>query len=391
MIYANNRTLSFYGGNRDFEFVQDPFSTYPGLKFEIIKNLQQAKIVFEREYGNELYLALAKTIRIDTADIDFFNAIEYLEDYVTAKYNNKRTPYVFDKDTDLLIEVYYRHYYKLGLFRDPSLIRIFTHSYFVNLAKEFLLKSQADQESVYVGMTNEIIDTLGLTLHFGNQMTFLAIMHQIDGLEEYFPSFSDELTWTLYYSGGKYMVYGEYDGRKLQLESKADSNGDITLDAFIVYICSKVYFGDINAAAHGREDIHDHFESPSDCRTFLLEHYTYEEELFKRKLDPLDNEHDDQSTSVECGLLDRNFGAQDGHHDGSTVYHVTHPVVFEDNNRNEFRSDYGVPQNYRSSNRQGYLQGGYSNSNTYLMQNRGSNNQYSSNSQFSSNRRPGNY
>jgi len=259
---CKNRTLDYFGGNRDFNFLEDQFDQYPDIKFDLIKNMLEAKIIFEREFGDQLYESLAKFMKTDKSNIDFFNAVEYLEDYVTAKFNKKRTSYTFDPDTDLLIEMYYKHYFRLGLFKDHAYIRVFTHSYFMNLIKEFILKSESDQELIYIGLQNIMLDTLGLSLHFGNHLTFLAVMHQLGEVDNYFPSFSDELTWSLYFSGGKYNVKGEYEGRNLILQSKANSEGEIALDDFIIYICSKLYFGDIYKVATGNEDPHKNLDSP---------------------------------------------------------------------------------------------------------------------------------
>ncbi|CAI2366634.1 unnamed protein product [Moneuplotes crassus] len=304
---CKNRTLQYYGGNRDYEFIESHFDQYPSLKYKMLKNLQDAKVIFEREYGNELYETMSRTMRIDTDRLDFYNSIDYLEDYVTAKYNKKKTPYHFDESTDLLIEVYYTHYFKLGIFKDPAILRVFTHSYFVNLAKEMLLKSQVDQESIYVGLANENIDTMGLSLHFGNQITFLAIMHQINTLEQYFPSYGDELSWTLYKKRGEYWVFGEYDDEKLNLESKANSMGEISLDRFITYICSKVYFGDIKKVLRGEEDPDDFLDSPHNCKQFFENHYTFEEELLQTRIDPYSFQQDDSNlidVNKHCSLID---------------------------------------------------------------------------------------
>lgn len=353
-----NQTLQYYGGNRDYEFYEDEFDSYPSLKFEIIKNLQDAKIVYEREYGDQLYKAMAKTMKIKKEDITFFNAIEYLEDYATAKELKRKTAYTFDPNTDKMIETYYLHYYKLGVFKDHAYIRLFTHAYFSNLVKEFVLKAEADQESIYVGLTNEMIDTLGLSLHFGNHLTFLAVMHQLYGLEEYFPSFGDELTWVLYYRAGKYWVYGEYEGERLKLESKANSEGEITLDDFIIYICSKLYFGDVHAAASGKENPYQHIDSPGNCRNYFDRQNTLESELFKVKLNPSDFYYHDSNIvdpHLHCDIIeDIKKGELEGidNEDAPVIYVVKRPVVYVDQLPEEVRQDYyqsqaaGVPLRY---------------------------------------------
>lgn len=178
-----------------------------------------------------------------------------------------------------------------------------------------------------------MIDTLGLTMHFGNHLTFLAVMHQISGIEQYFPSFSDELTWVLYYKAGQYWVYGEYEGERLRLESKANVDGEITLDNFIVYICSKLYFGDVHKAASGQEDPHLKLDSPDNCRQYFDSQISIETRLFEQKLDAADNKADDSNTldiGIHCALLDDIKGKEVDDEDTETIYVVKHPVIYID-------------------------------------------------------------
>lgn len=65
--------------------------------------------------------------------------------------------------------------------------------------KELISKSEADQENRYVDFNDQIIDTLGLSLHFGNHLTHLGIVNQLAIKDDYFLSFGDEITWILYY------------------------------------------------------------------------------------------------------------------------------------------------------------------------------------------------
>lgn len=124
------RKMEYYGGNADNEFITSPLDQYPGIRFNLLKNLNEAKIVFEREYANQLYDSLAKEMKVERNHIDFFTTIEFLEDYITAKYNMLDTAYEFSNETKLLIKVYYLHYFKLGLFSDPAYTRLLTHNYF---------------------------------------------------------------------------------------------------------------------------------------------------------------------------------------------------------------------------------------------------------------------
>jgi hypothetical protein len=288
--------MLLHGGNKDLNFFEDEMNTYGGIKFNILQNLMEAKFIFESEYGDQLYKSLAKYLKVDVSNLDFFTTKDYLEDYITAKFNNKRTPYNFDHSTNAWIEIYYKHYYRLGVFKDHAYLRVFTHTYFTNLVKELLLKAEADQEATYIGLTNIMLDTMGLSLHFSNYLTFLAVMHQLGEVEDYFPSFGDELKWTLFYSAGRYWVRGEYESKKLTLQSKANSEGDISLDDFVIYICSKLYFGNLKMVESGIEDPHDKLDSPNSCRGYFDSLITAEEEIFETKLDQFGEETDYSNT-----------------------------------------------------------------------------------------------
>ena len=126
----NDKKMIYNGGNKDFEFLTSATEQFPKIKYRMLKNLNEAKIVFEREYGNQLYQSLSDFIGVDFKFIDFFNTIDYLEDYVTAKFNNKKTKYEFPDSVKKLIKIYYQHYYKNGLFLDQAWNRVLTHNYF---------------------------------------------------------------------------------------------------------------------------------------------------------------------------------------------------------------------------------------------------------------------
>lgn len=71
-------------------------------------------------------------------------------------------------------------------------------------------------------------------------------------------------------------------------------------------------------------------------------------------------------------MLDEEYASEFVDDESPIIYHVTHPIVYENIIPTELRSDYAVPQSYRPSPRQNYRQGGDSTSNTYLQQYGGS-------------------
>ena len=233
---CGDQMLNYYGGNRDLEFLEHPLEMYPSLNDNITYNLNEAKILFERKYGDRMYKDMSETIGVDLHLITYSSAILYLDDYVTAKYNGFDVPYEYYQETKNIIQMYYKSYYKNGLFKDPNINKVFTNSYFKSLAKEIILKYENDQDINFGSSDNEYIDTVGLSAHFGNHQTFLAIMHQLGEMDDYFPSYSEQITWELLKSGGQFKVKAEYDGKPMKLEGHANPDGEMSLDDFVNYI-----------------------------------------------------------------------------------------------------------------------------------------------------------
>lgn len=243
--------------------------------------------------------------------ITFSSAIIYLDDYVTAKYHGKSIPYEFDQDTKNLIQIYYMNYYRDGLFKDPVITKIFTSSYFKNLAKEILLKYENDQDQDFVGLQNEFIDTLEFSVHFGNHQTFLAMMHQLKQIDDYFPSFSEEITWELFYSAGQYKVRGRYEGKPIQMEGHADINGDVTIDTFLDYMCTKIYLGDIEKVIKGNEDPNNYVEIPGgNCKNYLKKEDTIAETILNRPPRKFDDRHSSCNLDSDSTFLDLDVHAK---------------------------------------------------------------------------------
>ena len=250
---CGDQRLDVYPGNSDREFLIKPMTLYPGQKDIIKKNIGLAAEKFERKYSNRLYLSLANAMDKDPADINFSNAIFYLDDYITAKANGQRIPYTLDQQTENLIDEYYAYYYEQGLFADSAVARLFTSSYFINLGKELLSKHVAITE----GQENDkFIRNLKHAVHVGNDQTFVAIMHQLGERHNFRPNFSQQINWIFFERGGEFYVKAETDGRTLKLEGNANEAGEVELSIFFEYLCSKLYYGDIELAAKGIEDPH---------------------------------------------------------------------------------------------------------------------------------------
>ena len=148
-----------------------------------------------------------------------------------------------------------------------------------NLVKEFISKTESDQDNKFTKFNDQIIDTLSLSLQFGNHLTLMAILHQLNEIKEYYPSFGDTLKWVLFYRAGKYWVRAYLNDELIKLEGHVDSNGEILLDDFINYICGKVYHGNFAYAVNDVEDPNKFLTKPSNWKEALNKINTMEEDI----------------------------------------------------------------------------------------------------------------
>ena len=187
----------------------------------------------------------------DPRDINFANTLLYLDDYMSAKENDKSTGYGLSSSTKNLVVEYYKHYYRDGYFRDEAVNKMFTDGYFRNLGKELLMKHQGITENKYGGT---FINSLNHTVHIGNHQTFVAILHQLGERRDYTLDFAQKIDWELFDRNGVFYVRGTVNGEPLELEGNANSRGEVEFSIFFEYLCSKLYHGDIEAAANGSEN-----------------------------------------------------------------------------------------------------------------------------------------
>ena len=187
----------------------------------------------------------------DPRDINFANTLLYLDDYMSAKENDKSTGYGLSSSTKNLVVEYYKHYYRDGYFRDEAVNKMFTDGYFRNLGKELLMKHQGITENKYGGT---FINSLNHTVHIGNHQTFVAILHQLGERRDYTLDFAQKIDWELFDRNGVFYVRGTVNGEPLELEGNSNSRGEVEFSIFFEYLCSKLYHGDIEAAANGSEN-----------------------------------------------------------------------------------------------------------------------------------------
>ena len=286
---CGDQRLDYYPGNDDREYLIKPFEIYKGQSDKMNSQMYDAQKEFEGEYGTKLYDNLAKAMNKDSKDINFGNTIKYLDDYISAKANGKDVPYDLDDETQDLIGKYYAYYYKRGLFRNENLNRVFTDSYFTNLAQELQLKIENIQEDKY---EDQFINDLKTSIHISDQQTYLAVLHQIGDQSDYVPKFGQKIDWELIDKSGEYFVKASQNGEPLSLEGNADSDGIVHIDIMFEYLCSKLYYGDTDLVAKGIEDPDNYQDVTIHCATYLNHKVTKEEYILLRPLYEFDLDPD---------------------------------------------------------------------------------------------------
>lgn len=230
---CGDQRLDIYPGNSDREYLIKPNKLYPGLKDSIKNNMNKARVEFEGKYRTKLYDSLAKAMNKNPTNINFENAVLYLDDYITAKANGQQVPYTLDSQTESLVDEYYTYYFERGLFGDATLTRVFTSSYFTNLGKELLAKHAALTDG---RNADRFVRALKHAVHVSNDQTFAAVMHQLGERHGPRPSFARQVDWILFERGGEFYVKAESAGRPLRLEGNANEAGEVELGIFIEYV-----------------------------------------------------------------------------------------------------------------------------------------------------------
>jgi hypothetical protein len=251
----NDRAQPVYvhAGNSDGFFFKDVTSMYPGLKRDFDKNLEAASQEFEYKYGSKLFYKLSSLMNVSRGSLNFQNIAQYLDDYVSAYANGKNTaPFEFDGETLDMITEYYTFLIKFGLLRDPALNKVIAHPFLYSLLREVLFKAQDEQE---INRWEGPCVSSKISLAFGNRLTYLAALRvlNIDKDVLWNPGWGDQLTFELFFEDGEWYVRIFNNNEIVPLTSR---NGNIPLKDFKQYVCSRLYYGDMDAVESGHEDYH---------------------------------------------------------------------------------------------------------------------------------------
>lgn len=259
---CGTQRVDYYPGNDDHEFLIKPMQMYPGIRDKLTKQLLEAKEEFEGKFGERLYHDLAKKMHKGKDQINFSNALLYLDDYLSAIENFKAPGYTFSFETNSLISEYYKYYYGHGYFRDEALTRLFTDAYFTNIGKEIFMKHKALTEGKYV---DTFISKMKHSIHIGNHQTYVAILHMLGERSDYKLDFAQRITWNLFKRDDEYYVKVDVNKRALSLGGVANKHGEMKLGTFFEYICSRLYRSDSKTFAQGTENSNERRDAVLHC------------------------------------------------------------------------------------------------------------------------------
>ncbi|CAI2387780.1 unnamed protein product [Moneuplotes crassus] len=252
-------------GNADGFFFRDIKKMYPGLQDDFNYNLKQAASEFETKYGERLYKRLSFLMGRNIEEISFDSVAQFLDDYICAFANGKATtPFDFNEDMMDLIETYYYYLIHHGLLRDPSLNKVISHPFLYSLLREILFKAQDLTE---ISRWEGPCVTSKVSLAFGNRLTYLAALRTLNLDDEitYNPGWGDQLTFELYQEAGEWFVKIYKNNELVRSISK---DGRIPLEEFKHYVCSRLYYGNLDAVEAGFEDYHKKAQiRGSQCRS----------------------------------------------------------------------------------------------------------------------------
>lgn len=242
-----------YSGNSDGFFFRDVNSMYPGLQKDFDKNMDTASQEYSYKTGGKLFSRMSNIMNVGKGDINFRNLAKYLDDYICAYSNEKSTyPFVLDEETQSMISDYYVFLIDRGLLRDPALNKVIAHPFLYSLLREILFKAQPEFE---LDKWEGPCVTSKVSLAFGNRLTYLAALKVLNINENviYNPGWGDQLTFELFEENDEWYVR-IFNNNKLVTLDSCDSN--IKLQDFKDYVCSRLYYGNMDAVESGHEDYH---------------------------------------------------------------------------------------------------------------------------------------
>jgi hypothetical protein len=255
-----------YPGNPDALFLTQLSTNYPGQSRKIDQQLLDAKNEYQETHGTKFYEDFAKAMHKPVDNVEFFTIFRYADDILTSKANGERSSVNLNKELMDQLSVYYGHYFGNGVFRDSALTRTFAHPYLSSVAHELQLKMQDDQTGKW---SNYGIHEAKHSVYLANHLTLLASLHLFNEVEDYHVDFNDELRFQLYKNGGKYYVRTLLNEKPLRLEGTANGNGEAEWSAWRDYICSKLYYGNVDNVRSGRENPAEHVRLGESCENFL--------------------------------------------------------------------------------------------------------------------------
>ncbi|CAI2386731.1 unnamed protein product [Moneuplotes crassus] len=257
-------------GNPDALFLTQLGRTYPGQKEKIDQQLFEAKREYEQTHGTRFYENFARAIHKPVGNMNFYSIHKYADDVIAAEANGEFSAVNLSDDLHNQLDVYFGHYFGNGLFRDYALTRAFSHTYLSSMVHELQLKMQDDQTGEFRG---DLAHNAKQSVYLGNHLTLISALHLFNEVESYRVDFNDELRFQLFQKDGRYLVRSLLNDKPLRLEGVANSQGEIEWSAFRDYICSKLYFGNVDSVRDGTENPQEFMHLKESCDSFISKGY----------------------------------------------------------------------------------------------------------------------
>ena len=246
------REMTIWSEEEGQTFFNDPTSNCPQLQRDFDSHLDQANNKYStNQKFDGLYEDMSETFGIPEDKLNFKTAHIYLDDYTTAKANNKPVPkFLDDGATNQQIKNYYHAYEYEGKFGgDTADARIVSNNFLNYVMTTMYGKVQVDKGNI----DNDHYNHIKYSQFVGNENAMVAATKMLGITVDGDPDFASKLRFELYESQGEHYVKSTYDGKPFNLGGSSD--GIMKYDDFMKNLYDRLYFGNLNSYCRGQEDI----------------------------------------------------------------------------------------------------------------------------------------
>lgn len=233
-----------------FMYWRDPAKTCPAVYQKMQAHLDAASQALNAEYKSKLYPELATLFKRPQDKLTFSSTHYYLDDYLVAKKYGFPYPKSQDQQrTDKMIEEYERDYYYDGLLGGNDISRVIA----TPLLNYVLINTFAQGEVAKGTLTDAKLKLLKHSHFFADEVPFAAFLKAIGYPQGTSPQPGQNIRFELFKTNNKPYVRATLDGKPLNFAEA--EKGIFELDTFLKVLYPTMYFGTVDDACSGREDI----------------------------------------------------------------------------------------------------------------------------------------